>query len=704
MAAKRKPDLNDPQLYINRELSWLQFNQRVLEMAMRDRVPTMERLKFLAIFSSNLDEFFMIRVAGLMQHADAGLHAAEPGGQTASELLVAVRQKTLELTALHAETTKSLLFLLRKYGLHVLSRSNWSPEHRRFLRDYFQLHLLPLLTPIAVMDLQTFPLLPSLQLHLGLTLSAKDSDTKQLLIIPVPTALPRFVTLPSKEGSYRVPLEDVLIEFADLVTQDKTVESVDIFRITRDADVQIQEDEAADLLETIEAAVLERRRRQAVRIEIASNCSSTLQNWIITQFEVTPSQLYPIEGLPDSRCLWELAEYGGLESLRNPDWPPQKPNDLVGFDSIWDAVSDHDVMLFHPYESFEPVIQWIQAAADDPNVLAIKQTLYRTSPDSPIINALEQAARRGKEVTVLVELKARFDEARNVRWARRLEDAGCYVIYGVSGLKTHAKALLIVRREAGRIKRYAHLSTGNYNDKTARIYSDIGLLTCNPQLTMDVGAFFNLLTGFSESVGWSKLTIAPTSLRQRLLEFIEREIKASSSDHPGRIILKANSLEDKQICAALYRASMAGVQVHLNIRGICCLRPEVKGVSDNIEVVSILDRYLEHARIYYFSNGGHPEVYLSSADMMGRNLDRRLELLFPITQPNLKQRLYDILNTYFSDTANAWRLRSDGSYEPIKPDASPLRSQQLFYEQATGAAQLQKAQFKFRPIRQSEKQ
>ncbi len=704
MSAKSKLNLDDPQLYINRELSWLEFNRRVLDMAMRENVPPMERLKFLAIFSSNLDEFFMIRVAGLMQRADAGAQTTDPGGLTTTEQLDRIRQKTLELTALHAEAIQSQLASLRKFGLCVLRRTDWTADQRRFLREYFLHHLLPLLTPITAADLQAFPLLPSLQLHLGLTLSTKDSEEMQILIVPVPTALPRFIALPSKEGSYWVTLEEVLVEFVNLMAEDKTLVSADIFRITRDADIKVQEDEAADLLETLEEAVLERRRRQAVRIEISVNCSPTLRQWIITQFDVAEPQLYPIDGLPDARCLWEIVGRSGFEPLRWPDWPGQKPNDLVGFDSIWDAVSDHDVMLFHPYESFEPVIQWIQEAAEDPNVLAIKQTLYRTSPDSPIINALEQAARRGKEVTVLVELKARFDEARNIRWARRLEDAGCYVIYGIAGFKTHAKALLIIRREEGRIKRYAHLSTGNYNDKTARLYSDIGFLTCDSQLTMDIGAFFNLLTGFSESVGWSKLTIAPTSLRRRVLEFIEREIKASSPDHPGLIILKANSLDDIQICQSLYRAAIAGVKIYLNIRGICCLRPGIKGISENIEVVSILDRYLEHARIYYFGNGGHPEAYLSSADMMGRNLDRRLELLFPITQPNLKQRLYDILTAYFADTLNARRLRPDGSYESASSDERPIRSQQQFYEHAAGIARLQKAQFRFRPIRQNEKQ
>jgi len=703
-ALKTKLNLDDSRLYINRELSWLSFNERVLEMAQRQDVPPMERMKFLAIFSANLDEFFMIRVAGLMQRVQAGIQTKDPSGLTANEQLDAVRQKTLTLTARHGEAAKTLLRLLQKHGLHILNQKTWNSDQRRFIRDYFQSHLLPLLTPIAVTDPQSFPLLPNLQLHIGITLSAQAGEEKQLMVIPVPTVVSRFIGLPSREGEFWVTLEDILMECAGLVIQGKSIEPVDLFRITRDADIKIQEEEAGDLLETIEAAVLERRHRQAVRVELSAHCSSILQNWILAQFQVGPQQVYPIEGIPDLRCLWELVGREGFESLRWPDWPAQHPADLAGYESIWDAAGDHDVMLFHPYESFEPVVEWIRAAAEDPSVLAIKQTLYRTSPESPVISALEQAARCGKEVTVLVELKARFEEVRNVRWARRLEDAGCYVVYGVAGLKTHAKALLIIRRQAGRIKRYVHLATGNYNEKTARIYSDIGLITCDPHLTSDVGVFFNLLTGFSESVGWSKLTIAPTSLRQRMLDLIEREIKASSPDHPGQIMIKANSLEDIHVCQALYRASAAGVRIKLNIRGICCLRPAIKGLSEHIEVTSILDRFLEHARIYYFDNGGHPEVYLSSADMMGRNLDRRLELFFPMTQPDLRQRLSSILETYFSDTTNAWRLCSDGVYKQIVSKEDSLRSQQSFYEQIADAAGFQKARFRFRPIRSNGKQ
>ena len=366
----------------------------------------------------------------------------------------------------------------------------------------------------------------------------------------------------------------------------------------------------------------------------------------------------------------------GFDDLKIDDWPPQTPRDLIGADDLWEAVQDHDVLLFHPYESFDPVVKLVEQAAEDPQVLAIKQTLYRTSGDSPIVRALARAAQNGKEVTALVELKARFDEWRNVNWARRLEDAGVHVIYGIAGFKTHAKALLIVRREAQRIQRYVHLATGNYNDRTARLYSDIGLLTCDREIASDVAAFFNLLTGCSEAVGWAKLAVAPIGLRQKFIDLIEREIQASTPDRPGLIMAKTNSLQDPEICRALYRASQAGVKVLLNVRGICCLRPGVAGVSENIEVRSIVDRFLEHARVFYFRNGGHEEVYLSSADWMQRNLSKRLELLFPVIDPNHRRRLIDALETYFADNVKAWRLREDGTYERVAQKGPRVRAQQ----------------------------
>jgi polyphosphate kinase len=703
MSAKEAGKLNQPQLFLNRELSWLEFNRRVLDMAVRPTNPLLERMKFLAIFSSNLDEFFMVRVAGLLSQLRADVKKTDPSGLTVSEQADQVVRKVRELIVVHAGAVGSVVGELKQHGLVLLRRHEWNADQRRFLKEYFQNTLMPTLTPLAVQELSVCPLLPGLQLHIGITLETSGDTANPILVVPSPTSFSRFVAVPMQDVTCIVPIEDVIADNAAVFCGDKKVQSVDFFRITRDADISIREDEADDLLVSMEEAVLERRHQGAVRVEISANGSEPLRRWIESEFALDVGQFYPIDGLLDVRGFWELVFRSGFDPLRWEDWPSQKPRDLAGHDSIWEAVSDHDVMLFHPYETFDPVVEMIRKAAEDPDVLAIKQTLYRTSPESPIIDALVLAAEKGKEVTVLVELKARFDEARNVRWARRLEDAGCYVIYGVVGLKTHAKALLIVRRESGRIKRYVHLATGNYNDKTAKLYSDIGLLSCDNVLAADVSSFFNLLTGFSELTTMSRLVIAPTNLRRRLLELIEREIRAGSADRPGNIIIKANSLEDKDICQALYKAAAAGVQIRLNIRGICCLRPGVKGVSDNIEVISILDRYLEHARIYYFGNGGHPEVYLSSADMMGRNLDRRLETFFTITSKPLKDRLYDILLICFSDNTNAWRLCPDGSYEQLKCDKQPVRAQQIFYEQARDATRIQKNQFRFRPIRQSEK-
>jgi polyphosphate kinase len=395
--------------------------------------------------------------------------------------------------------------------------------------------------------------------------------------------------------------------------------------------------------------------------------------------------VYEIDGPLEASALMEIANWRGFDNLKIDDWPPQTPRDLIGDEDLWESIQNHDVLLMHPYESFDPVVKLAEQAAEDPQVLAIKQTLYRTSGDSPIVRALARAAKNGKEVTALVELKARFDEWRNVNWARRLEDAGVHVIYGIAGFKTHAKALLIVRRQGQRLQRYVHLATGNYNDRTARMYSDIGLMTCDREIVADVAAFFNLLTGYSEPVGWAKLTVAPIGLHQKFIDLIDREIQASTPDRPGLIMAKVNSLEDAEVCRALYRASQAGVKIRLNVRGICCLRPGVSGVSDNIRVRSIVDRFLEHARVFYFHNGGHEEVYLSSADWMQRNLSKRLELMFPVIDPKHRRRLIEALEIYFDDNVKAWRLSNDGTYEKVRQKGQRVRAQQTFYKQSVEA-------------------
>lgn len=684
--------------FINRELSWLAFNRRVLEQGLRASLPPLERLKFLAIFSTNLDEFFMIRVAGLLQQVVAGVSSKDPSGLSPQEQIDAIAAAAQDVMRQHTQAVNALLDELRPHGLTVLKRSEWTSEQREFLREFFDHEILPILTPMAVQELQPCPLLPGLQLHVAITLDGQEA--KRLLVVPVPPVFIRYMTVPAREGTFLAAVEDIVVDNAACLCPNAVISSIDVFRLTRDADISIQEDEAGDLLDSVEQALLDRRRRAVVRVEMNAGASETLIDWLKNTYTLQPQDIYTIEGRLNGGSLWEIAGRSGYDRLRLPDWPPQPPRDMAGYDSLWEAVADHDILLCHPYESFEPVVRLLQTAAEDPGVLAIKQTLYRTSGDSPIIAALQTAAENGKEVTVLVELKARFDEARNVTWARRLEDAGCHVIYGVVGLKTHAKALLIVRRESGRIRRYVHLATGNYNDKTARLYSDIGLLTCDSQLAQDVATFFNLLTGFSEGAVMEKLTIAPLSLRRKLIDLIDREIAASSPDRPGLIIAKTNALEDKNICQAFYRASQAGVRVRLNVRGVCCLRPGVKGVSDHIEVVSILDRFLEHARIYYFSNGGHPEVYLSSADLMGRNLDKRFETLFPILDGRLKKRLAELLETYFKDTVQSWRLKADGTYEAAKPGKKAVSAQTMLYEQAVAAhRKMRMTSARFKPIK-----
>lgn len=555
-------------------------------------------------------------------------------------------------------------------------------EQRASIKTYFQNEIMPTLTPLALNKFNPPPILPGRQLNVAVTVVAKDKNNKsekQTVVVPVPHLLQRFIRISVEKDFYLVLLEDVIADNVELLCPASHITGVGYFRITRDADVSIQEDEATDLLETIEQAIVERRRGAAIRLEISDTADAFQKKWLTEWLDLGADDVYEISPLLDANCLLQLTTIGSISNLKLPNWPPQRPIDLLGCENLWQAIRKRYILLFHPYESFEPVVDLIKTAAEDPDVIVIKQTLYRTSTDSPIIKALAKAAQNGKEVIVLVELKARFDEAQNDNWAKQLEDAGCHVIYGIANLKTHAKALLIVRREETRIRRYVHLSTGNYNDKTAKLYSDIGLFTCNNSIALDVTAFFNLTTGISETVGWRELTIAPTDMKQKFLDMIEREIQASSTDKPGLIMAKTNSLQDRVICKALYRASQAGVKVLLNVRGICCLRPDIDGVSDNIEVCSIVDRYLEHARIFYFRNGGHEEVYLSSADWMQRNLDRRLELLFPIEDGRLKKRLIDILKIYFMDNTQSEILQSDGSYIPRVKKGKKIKAQENFY-------------------------
>ena len=694
-------ELQSPELFFNRELSWLEFNDRVMQEGLSEEVPLLERLKFLAIVSSNLDEFFMIRVAGLMQQRSAGVRRRDPAGMTPNQQLTEISNRAHRMSAEQTQGISQVLTQLEPHGLRVVEPSAWSAEQSRFLRSHFTREILPVLTPLAVEELDPAPLLPGLRLHLGLVIATEieGQPAQRVAVIPVPSQFARFIPVPVEEGLHLVRLEDVMAANVDRLFPGSQVLATAVFRVTRDADIAIQDDDASDLLQNVEEAVLGRRRRAAVRLEISANPDNRLKQYFKQWLQVRSEDIYEIAGMLDATALMEIANRSGFDALKVPDWRPQPPQDLLDSEDLWQTLQDRDVLLFHPYESFDPVVHLLELAAKDPQVLAIKQTLYRTSGDSPIVRALERAAQAGKEVTVLVELKARFDEARNVNWARRLEDAGCHVVYGISGFKTHAKALLIVRRESPRIRRYVHLATGNYNDRTAKLYVDLGLMTCDRDIAADVAAFFNLLTGYSEAVGWSKLTVEPTRLKQRFLDLIDREIQVSTPERPGRIMAKVNSLQDRDICRALYRASQAGVKVQLNIRGICCLKPGLPGISENIEVRSIVDRYLEHARIFYFRNGGHEEVYLASADWMRRNLDKRLEIIFPITAPNLRRRVMEILAVCFADNTKARRLLPDGSYERVKQKGPRVRAQERFYKAAVDAARTaDQSAIRFQPL------
>jgi polyphosphate kinase len=694
-------DLGSPELYINRELSWLEFDDRVLRQGCDPAVPLMERLKFLAITSSNLDEFFMIRVGGLKQQVAAGVTKRDFNGLTPQEQLEAIADRAHRLIQDQTEAIAEVARLLDEHGLHLMDSSELDRSQRRYVDSYFGSEVLPVLTPLAADELEPFPALPGLQLNLAVLLRARGEAAvpPRLAIVPVPDNLPRFTPLPAEEGLRLVRIEQVIADNLGVIFPDHEREAVAIFRLTRDADVAVDDEDAADLLQAIESAVRSRRRGATVRLSLSAGADPRIRRWLADWCDVGEADIYEVDGMLDPRALMKVAGRSGFDELRDPPWPPMTPPDIAAAETVWEAMQDRDMLLFHPYDSFEPVVSLLDAAADDPNVLAIKQTLYRTSGNSPIVAALARAAESGKQVTVLVELKARFDEANNANWARRLEDAGCHVIYGIAGLKTHSKILLIVRREAHGIRQYVHLSTGNYNDRTAKLYSDIGLLTTDRDMAGDAAAFFNLLTGYSQEVGWTKFAISPTGIRERIVGLIEREVDASTLDQPGLIMAKVNSLHDKQVCQALYRAARAGVEIRLNVRGICCLRPGVQDVSEGIRVVSIVDRFLEHARVFYFRNGGHDEVYLSSADWMVRNLDKRLEIMFPVQEPALRRRLTEALETYFADNTKAWELLPDGTWQRVEAGGPPVRAQEVLYRDAVEAAEaLQHEPLQFRPL------
>jgi polyphosphate kinase len=695
--------LDSPEFFINRELSWLEFNHRVLEQGRDSLVPPLERLKFLAIVSSNLDEFFMVRVAGLRHQAAVRPDTRDTSGLTPAQQLEKISARVRKMAMEQAAAVTAVLKELSGRGLVVANVEELTAEQIPFLDAYFANEILPLLTPLAADSLDPFPLLPGLGLNVIVALQRADASPEDgetgIAVVPVPRIVNRFVRVPAADGFVLVPIEQVIRSRAGALFPRRTVKAAATFRLTRDSDVDVLRDEVEDLLAAVEEAVRSRRRRDVIRLEISARPHESIRSWLLDWCEITEDDVYEIDGLMDATCLMDVAASPGHSDLKDPEWLPQRPRDLIEGEDLWETMRERDVLLMHPYESFDPVIRLMREAAADPDVLAIKQTLYRTSGDSQIVDALAHAAESGKQVTALVELKARFDEQRNVQWARRLEDSGCHVIYGIAGYKTHSKLLLIVRREPHGIRRYLHMSTGNYNERTARIYSDIALMTTDRDLALDAASYFNILTGYSEEVGWRKLSVAPTVLKDRLLDLIDREIAASTRERPGLIMAKLNSVQHDGICKALYRASRAGVRVMLNVRGICCLRPGVKGLSENIEVVSIVDRYLEHSRIFYFKNGGDEETYLASADWMKRNMEHRFETMFPVTRPDLRARLKHALEIYFADNVKAWRLLPDGSYERVRGKGRKIRAQEvLFGEAVESAGGLGPSATRFRPL------
>ncbi len=688
-------NLNDPNLYINRELSHIQFNQRVLEEALDERHPLLERVKFLAIFASNTDEFFMIRVSGLRRQLAAEVLETPPDGMTPAEQLAAIRERLLPLLTRHSECWhKDLLPKLREAGINVLRYDELKRKQRKLLRRHFEREIFAALTPLAFDPGHPFPHISNLSMNLAVVINDPQYG-ERFARLKVPNIFPRLLRIPSEEKaeSYEnlglveevstnfVWLEEVIAANLDLLFPGMEIIAAYPFRITRDADPEIEEDEASDLLLTIEESVRMRHFGFAVRLEVESAMPKRIFDILTSHLELAPYQVYVKDAPIGMASLMELTKITRPD-LKDPPFLPAVPPPLTTEESIFSVIKNQDILLYHPYDSFTPVVDLLYAAARDPNVLAIKQTLYRVGPNSPVVAALMRARQNGKQVAVLVELKARFDEENNIVWARALERAGVHVVYGLVGLKTHTKLLMVVRRERAGITRYIHMSTGNYNDVTARLYSDIGFFTCDPDIGADVADLFNALTGYSHKQAYRKLLVAPGLMRQQILDRIEREIERHQQHGDGYLAFKMNALVDRKCIQALYRASQVGVKVDLQVRSICCLRPGVAGVSDNITVTSVVGRFLEHPRIYYFRNGGNDneEILMGSADLMPRNLDRRVEQLFPVQDPNLRDSVFNhILSVHLQDNMQARRLLPNGSYERVQPqEGKPELNSQLW--------------------------
>ncbi len=691
-------DFENPKLYINRELSWLAFNERVLSEAEDKSNPLFERLKFLAISASNLDEFFMVRVASLKDMINAGYKKPDIAGMTATEQL----EKVLE--AVHSFVDKqydiynsALVPKLLENGLEITDGSDLHEKDLKFVDRYFDEVVYPVLTPMAVDSSRPFPLIRNKTLNIGALLKKKEGkDDVDFATVQVPDVLPRILEIPDEDESTcrRIMLlEDIIGRNMQKLFLNYDILASGAYRVGRNADLSIDEDEAEDLLKEIEKQLKRRQWGQAIRLEVHTGIDKKLLKFIARELGVGDNEIYAIDGPLDLTFLMKMYRLEGFDDLKETSYlPPQPVPEFDKGENIFDVIEKGDVLMHHPYQTFENVVKFVETAAVDPDVLAIKQTLYRVSGNSPIIAALAKAADNGKQVTVLVELKARFDEENNIVWARMLEKAGCHVIYGLVGLKTHCKITLVVRRQEDGIKRYVHLGTGNYNDSTAKQYTDVGLFTCAPSFGEDATAVFNMLSGYSEPLGWNRLSLAPLWLKDKILDLIRREEDHARAGEPARIIAKMNAICHKDVIAELYRASSLGVKIDLIVRGICCLRAGIPDVSENITVRSIVGNYLEHSRVFYFENGGSPEFYCSSADWMPRNLERRVEILFPVEDTRLRRKLWNILDTELRDTEKAHLMDRNGVYVKgavkASDDADRINSQRMFGEEALKEARV----------------
>jgi polyphosphate kinase len=672
--------------FINRELSWLAFNERVLEEAQDPTNLPLDRLRFAAIVGSNLDEFFMVRVAGL-RHAMEEDDEPDPSGLTPHQQFDAVSRRAHDLVDSLYAVAAELLTILAEAGIRLVSWPELPAAQQEALKQFFRGEVQPVLTPMAIDASRPFPILSSLSVNLAFRLASPDSEPR-LAIVQVPSVLPRLVKV-AAPASFILLEQIIAAQVGELFLGQSVVETA-VFRLSRDAELELDDEGGRTQLELVERELRRRRRGGVVRMEISAGASDELVGMLSAQLDLTRDDLYVVPGPIDLRVLAGLTDLPAFDALRAP---PHQPVERLGDaqqSNLFEVIDAGDLLLHHPYDSYDPVVALVAQAADDPNVLAIKQTLYRTSAGSPILAALQRAAEQNKQVTVLVELTARFDEERNIRWARALEEAGAHVIYGVHGYKTHAKICLIVRRGSEGLQRYVHLGTGNYNERTARLYTDFSLLTASRPIAEDASAFFSALTGYSDPPRFKKLIMAPTQLRQQFRRLIDRERRRAEAGEAAEIVAKMNSLIDEEIIEALYQASEAGVSIRLNVRGVCALRPRVPGLSSNIEVVSIVDRFLEHSRIYYFQNGGAEEVYLASADWMMRNLDKRVELMFPIESPALKEQVLSVLRAMFRDTVKARWLDADGVYRrrPPAPGEPPFRVQMQLASEAQRVALL----------------